>query len=91
MLDIRIIRERPLLITDNSLITDYFAETSGAGDQAKVDEVLSLDEKWRKHLIEVEQLKAQRNRISKEADGSLRVLPALQPFLKADCIPASSA
>jgi seryl-tRNA synthetase len=38
----------------------------GAGDEAKIDEVLALDEQRRKLLAEVETLKAQRNRASKE-------------------------
>ena len=38
----------------------------GAGDEARTDEVLKLDEQRRKLLAEVEGLKAQRNRVSKE-------------------------
>jgi len=37
-----------------------------AGDEARVDELLALDEKRRKLLGEAEQLKSQRNRVSKE-------------------------
>jgi seryl-tRNA synthetase len=59
MLDIRIIRERPDFVRER-------LASRGAGDDAKVDEVATLDEKRRKCLTEVEQLKAQRNRISKE-------------------------
>jgi seryl-tRNA synthetase len=40
--------------------------TRGAGDEGKVDQVLLLDEQRRKFLAEVEQLKAARNRVSKE-------------------------
>ena len=36
------------------------------GDEKFIDEVLSLDEQRRKNLSEVEQLKAQRNKVSKE-------------------------
>lgn len=59
MLDIKLIRERP----------DFVGErlaTRGAGDESKLSEVLNLDEKRRKILSEVEQLKATRNRVSKE-------------------------
>lgn len=59
MLDIRVIRERP----------DYVRErlaTRGDGDDSKISELLALDEQRRKVLAEVEQLKAQRNRVSKE-------------------------
>ena len=59
MLDIKMIRERPDFVRER-------LASRGAGDEAKVDEVLALDENRRKYLTEVEQLKAQRNRISKE-------------------------
>ncbi len=42
----------------------------GAGEESKVDEGLALDEQRRHALAEVESLKAQRNRVSKEI-GSL--------------------
>lgn len=59
MLDIRLIRERP----------DFARErlaSRGAGDDKRIEEVLHLDEQRRQILTEVEQLKAQRNRVSKE-------------------------
>jgi seryl-tRNA synthetase len=59
MLDIKTIRERP----------DFVGErlaARGAGDEAKVAEVLALDEQRRTAINEVEQLKAQRNKVSKE-------------------------
>jgi seryl-tRNA synthetase len=59
MLDIKVIREKP----------DYVRErlaSRGAGDEAKVDEVLHFDDQRRKLLAEVEQLKSVRNRVSKE-------------------------
>jgi seryl-tRNA synthetase len=59
VLDIKIIREK----------TDFVRSrlaTRGAGDEAKIDEILKLDEQRRKSLAEVETLKAQRNRVSKE-------------------------
>src|SRR5688572_33139430 len=59
MLDIRLIRERPDFVRER-------LGTRGAGDDAKIAEVLALDEERRKCLTEVEQLKAQRNRVSKE-------------------------
>ena len=59
MLDIRIIREQADFVRER-------LASRGAGDEAKVAEVLSLDEQRRKSLAEVEQLKAQRNRVSKE-------------------------
>lgn len=59
MLDIKLLRER----------TDFVCQrlaTRGAGDELRVDEVLKLDEQRRKLLTDVESLKAQRNRASKE-------------------------
>jgi seryl-tRNA synthetase len=59
MLDIKLIRERPDFVRER-------LATRGAEDEARVDEVLKLDEQRRKILGEVETLKAQRNRVSKE-------------------------
>jgi len=59
MLDIKLIRERPDFVRER-------LATRGAGDEARIDEVLRLDEQRRKVLNEVEVLKAQRNRASKE-------------------------
>jgi len=59
MLDIKLIRERPDFVREG-------LATRGAGDEAQVDELLKLDEHRRKLLGEVESLKSQRNRASKE-------------------------
>lgn len=59
MLDIRLIREKPDFVRERLLLR-------GAGDEQRVQEVLDLDEKRRKALAEVENLKALRNRVSKE-------------------------
>lgn len=59
VLDIKLIREK----------TDFVRQrlaTRGAGDETRIDEILKLDEQRRKALAEVETLKAQRNRASKE-------------------------
>lgn len=59
MLDIKIIRDK----------TDFVRArlaTRGAGDEAKIDELLKLDDERRKALGEVESLKSLRNRVSKE-------------------------
>ena len=36
------------------------------GEQAPVDEILELDERWRSHLHKAETIKAEQNRLSKE-------------------------
>jgi seryl-tRNA synthetase len=59
MLDVKLIRERPDFVRER-------LEARGAGDEARLAEVLALDEQRRKALSEVEQLKAGRNRKSKE-------------------------
>jgi seryl-tRNA synthetase len=59
MLDIKLIREKPDFVRQRLALR-------GAGEERQVDEVLKLDEQRRKFLGEVEGLKAQRNRVSKE-------------------------
>ncbi len=59
MLDIKLIREKPDFVRQRLASRE-------AGDEARVDEVLRLDEQRRKFLNEVETLKAARNRVSKE-------------------------
>src|SRR5215510_7030138 len=59
MLDIKLIREHPDLVRRR-------LATRGAGDEARIDEVIRLDEQRRKFLAEVESLKAERNRVSRE-------------------------
>lgn len=59
VLDIKLFREKP----------DHVRErlaARGAGDEARVGEILAADEQRRKLLVELETLKAQRNRVSKE-------------------------
>lgn len=59
MLDIKLIREK----------TDFVRQrlaTRGAGDESKIDELLKRDEQRRQALAEVETLKSQRNKASKE-------------------------
>ncbi len=59
MLDIKLIREK----------TDFVRQrlaSRGAGDEKLIDGILSADEQRRKTLAELESLKSQRNRVSKE-------------------------
>lgn len=59
MLDIKLIREHPDRVRAGLALR-------GAGDEARVDEILGLDEERRRLLGEVESLKGQRNRLAKE-------------------------
>lgn len=59
MLDIKLIREKTEFVRQR-------LASRQAGDEARIDDLLKLDEQRRKLLGEVENLKAQRNRVSKE-------------------------
>jgi len=59
MLDIKLIRERPDFVRQRLV-------ARGAGDEARIDEVLKCDEQRRKLLAMVETLKARRKSVSKE-------------------------
>ena len=62
MLDMKLLRERTEFVRER-------LATRNAGDEAKVSEVLALDETRRSALAEAEQLKARRNSASKEIGG----------------------
>src|SRR6266849_10911862 len=59
MLDIRLIREQPDFVRER-------LKARGAGDERNIAELLQWDEKRRSLLANVEKLKAERNRLSKE-------------------------
>ncbi|MCP5522818.1 MAG: serine--tRNA ligase [Verrucomicrobiales bacterium] len=59
MLDVKMVREQPDRVRER-------LASRGAGDEARLDDVLALDEERRAALAEVESLKAERNRSSKE-------------------------
>ena len=58
MIDIKIVRDDPQLLKDSLERRQM--------DTAVVDELAELDEKWRAQLTKVEELKAERNVVSKE-------------------------
>ena len=64
MLDIKLIRERPDFVRER-------LATRRRGDEARVAEIAALDEQRRKLLIEGDNLKAERNKVSKEI-GALK-------------------
>jgi len=59
MLDIRLIREKPDFVRER-------LATRGGDDAAKIDELLKVDAERRKTETELQQLQADRNRLSKE-------------------------
>src|SRR5512140_1003887 len=62
MLDIRLIREKPDFVRER-------LATRGGGDEAKIDEVLRVDAERRKVETVLQQLNADRKRLSKEIGG----------------------
>src|SRR5712692_1388984 len=62
MLDIRLIREKPDFVREG-------LATRGGGDEAKIDEVLRVDVERRKVETALQQLNADRKRLSKEIGG----------------------
>src|SRR5206468_8924342 len=64
MLDIRLIREKPDFVRER-------LATRGGGDEAKIDEVLGADVERRKLETVLQQLNADRNRLSKEIGKKL--------------------
>jgi seryl-tRNA synthetase len=62
MLDIRLIREKPDFVRER-------LATRGGGDEAKIDDVLRVDAERRKAETELQQLNAERKRLSKEIGG----------------------
>jgi seryl-tRNA synthetase len=62
MLDIRLIREKPDFVRER-------LATRGSGDEAKIDEVLRVDVERRKAETALQQLNADRKRLSKEIGG----------------------
>lgn len=63
MLDIRLIREQP------ELVKERLATRGGEGDVAKIDELLRVDAERRKAETALQQLNADRKRLSKEIGG----------------------
>ncbi|MEY2531100.1 MAG: seryl-tRNA synthetase [Verrucomicrobiota bacterium] len=59
MLDIRLIREKPDFVKER-------LATRGGGDEAKIDELLAIDAERRKDETALQQLSAERNKLSKE-------------------------
>ncbi len=64
MLDIRLIREKPDFVRER-------LATRGGGDEVKIDEVLGADAERRKLETVLQQLNADRNRLSKEIGKKL--------------------
>jgi seryl-tRNA synthetase len=62
MLDIRLIREKPDFVRER-------LATRGGGDEAKIDDILRVDAERRKTETALQQLNADRKRLSKEIGG----------------------
>ena len=57
MLDLKLIRENPDIVRES---------LRKRNDTGPIDEILALDERRRKHLVELENLRARRNEVSKQ-------------------------
>lgn len=68
MLDLKLIREKPDLVRE---------ALQKRNDTAPVDEILALDERRRKHLVELENLRARRNEVSKQIGRTKEKPPEL--------------
>ncbi|HEY9175824.1 MAG TPA: serine--tRNA ligase [Verrucomicrobiae bacterium] len=75
MLDIKLIREKPGFVRAR-------LAARGAGDEERLDSILKLDEARRNTLVEVETLKAQRNRVSKEIGALMAHKKAAEAEIK---------
>ncbi|HEY2124790.1 MAG TPA: serine--tRNA ligase, partial [Chthoniobacterales bacterium] len=62
MLDIRLIREKPDFVKSR-------VASRGGGDESKIDDVLRVDADRRKAETALQQLNAERKRLSKEIGG----------------------
>jgi len=58
MIDIKLLRENPGVVKES--------QKKRCGDEKIVDELLEIDKKWRELKLEVDNLRAKRNRISEE-------------------------
>jgi seryl-tRNA synthetase len=65
MLDIRLIREKPDFVRER-------LATRGGGDEAKIDDVSRVDVERRQTETALQQLNADRKRLSKEIGGKSR-------------------
>ena len=74
MIDIKLIRENPSLIKKNCKNRGYDAED--------VDEILALDEKWRRLKKEDDDLRAMRNKVSKEISEAKKQKQSVTNLLK---------
>jgi len=74
MIDIRLIRENPSLVKQNCKNRGY--------DEGDIDEILSLDEKWRVLKKQDDDLRAERNKVSKEINETKKQKKDTSKLLK---------
>ncbi len=74
MIDIKLIRENPEAIKQNCKNRAYDAEN--------VDEIIALDEKWRRLKKEDDDLRAERNRVSKQINEAKKQNKNISELLK---------
>lgn len=74
MIDIKLIRENPELVRENCKNRAY--------DEKSVDEILKLDEQWRKLKKKDDDLRAERNKVSKEINDAKKQKKDISKLLK---------
>jgi len=74
MIDIKLIRENPEVVKKNCKNRNY--------DEKNVDEILTLDEKWRKLKKEDDDLRAERNKVSKQINEAKKQNKDVSKLLK---------
>lgn len=74
MIDIKLLRENPAFIKKNCRNRGY--------DEKSVDEILTIDEKWRKLKKEDDDLRAERNRVSKQISEAKKEKKDVSKLLK---------
>lgn len=76
MLDIKLIRENTKLVKQN------IAKKAENEKLAIVDELLDLDEQWRKLRYEADQLKGERNKLSEQINKAKKTGEEIKPLIK---------
>ncbi len=73
MLDLKLIRENPTLIKQNSKNREY--------DSSSVDKILKFDEKWRSLKNEDDKLRHERNLVSEEINKAKKAKKDVKPII----------
>ena len=76
MIDIRILRENPELVKEN------IRKKAQDEKLPLVDEIIKLDEDWRKTRVEADNLRAERNKVSEAINKAKKEKKPIEDLLK---------